>query len=166
MDETVERRPASAGRSLLAAAGFAAAVIAVAAVGGAAASGSGEVYAGLELPPWAPPAWLFGPVWTVLYAAVALAGWLVWRASGLRGAPAFFAAYALQLLLNAAWTPLFFGAGLYVAAFVDIAALAVAVAAAVVLGRRHSLAAAVALAPYLLWVVFAAALNLAILTAN
>ena len=166
MDETVERHPASAGRSVLAAAGFAAAVIAVAAVGGIAASGSGAVYASLELPAWAPPAWLFGPVWTVLYVAVALAGWLVWRASGLAGAPAFFAVYALQLVLNAAWTPLFFGAGLYGAAFADIVALAAAVAAAAVLGRRHSLTATVLLVPYLLWVVFAAALNLAIVAAN
>ncbi|MFJ9554453.1 TspO/MBR family protein [Nocardiopsis sp. NPDC101807] len=166
MEKTVERRRASPGRSVLAAAGFAAALVAVAAVGGAAASGSGAVYAELELPAWAPPAWLFGPVWTALYVMIALAGWLVWRASGLAGASAFFAVYALQLVLNAAWTPLFFGAGLYFAALVDIAALAVAVAAAIALGRRHSTAAALLLVPYLLWVVFAAALNLAIAVAN
>jgi tryptophan-rich sensory protein len=166
MEETVERRRAPLGRSVLAAAGFAAAVAVVAAVGGVAASGSGAVYAGLELPAWAPPAWLFGPVWTALYVVIALAGWLVWRASGLPGAPAFFTVYALQLVLNAAWTPLFFGAGLYAAALADIAALAVAVAAAIALGRRHSTAAALMLVPYLLWVLFAAALNLAIAVAN
>jgi len=166
MGERARRREVPVGRSVLAAVGFAAAVAVVAAVGGAAASGSGEVYAGLELPSWAPPAWLFGPVWTVLYAAIALAGWLVWRASGIAGARAFFAVYALQLVLNAAWTPLFFGAGLYAAALADIAVLAAAVAAATVLARGHSRGAVALLVPYLLWVVFAAALNLAILVAN
>ncbi|WP_017586875.1 TspO/MBR family protein [Nocardiopsis ganjiahuensis] len=164
MEKTVRTTPAPS-RSLPAAAGFAAAVLATALVGGVAAAGSGGVYARLDLPAWAPPAWLFSPVWIALYVCVAVAGWLVWRAAE-EGVAAFLAVYALQLLLNAAWTPLFFGAALYGAALVDIVLLAAAVAVTLLLALRHSRAAALLLAPYLAWVVFAAALNAAIWAAN
>ncbi len=164
MDKTV-RTTSEPRRSLLAAAGFSVAVLATALVGGVAAAGSGGVYARLELPAWAPPAWLFSPVWITLYVCVAVAGWLVWRAAA-EGTAAFLAFYALQLVLNAAWTPLFFGAALYGIALADIVLLAVAVAVTLVLARRHSGVAALLLAPYLVWVVFAAALNAAIWAAN
>lgn len=165
MQNTVRTTPAPR-RSLLAAVGFTAAVLATALVGGAAAAGSGDVYARLELPAWAPPAWLFSPVWIALYVLIAVAGWLVWRAAGPQGAAAFLGVYVLQLLLNAVWTPLFFGAELYGFALVDIVLLAVAVAATLLLAWRHSRVAALLFAPYLAWVAFAAALNAAIWAAN
>ncbi|GHC86392.1 hypothetical protein GCM10007079_29680 [Nocardiopsis terrae] len=165
MESTVRTAPAPR-RSLLAAVCFAAAVLATALVGGLAAAGSAGVYTDLELPAWAPPAWLFSPVWIALYVLVAVAGWLVWRAAGTRGAASFLAVYAVQLVLNAAWTPLFFGAALYGVALADIALLTAAVAATLLLALRHSRAAALLFAPYLAWVAFATALNAAIWAAN
>ncbi|WP_017583202.1 TspO/MBR family protein [Nocardiopsis valliformis] len=165
MESSVRTTP-EPGHSLMAAAAFAVAVLATALVGGSAAAGSGDVYARLDLPAWAPPSWLFSPVWIVLYVLIGVAGWLVWRAAGTQGAMVFLAVYTLQLLLNAAWTPLFFGAGLYGLAFVDIVLLAVAVAVTLLLAWRHSRTAALLLAPYLAWVCFAAALNAAIWAAN
>lgn len=142
---------------------FLAAVTAVAAVGGLAAGSAGRTYAGLELPPFAPPSWLFGPVWTVLYVMIAVAGWLVWRASGWSLALTLWSA---QLLLNLAWTPLFFAADLYVWALLDIVVLLVLVAWTAATFRRTSGPAAALMVPYLLWVGFATALNAAIVVLN
>lgn len=154
------------GRSVVAAICFAVAVLATALVGGLAAAGSGGVYAELEVPTWAPPSWLFSPVWTALYVLIAVAGWLVWRAAGLAGAKTFFVVYVLQLVLNALWTPLFFALGLYGAALIEIVFLDAAVAATIVLAWRHSRLAALLLVPYLAWSLFATALNTAIWLLN
>ncbi|GAA1396935.1 TspO/MBR family protein [Catellatospora coxensis] len=150
------RRPAAQWWAL---AGFFAAVIAVALVGSLAVARPADDYAALARPGWAPPSWLFGPVWTVLYAMIAVAGWLVWRRAG--WGPAMWA-YTLQLVLNAIWTPLFFGAGQRGLAFADIVALWLAIAATVLLFRRISALAAWLLVPYWLWVTFAGALNFTI----
>lgn len=151
------------GRDVLALLPFAAAVAAVAVLGGIAAGSSAQTYRALDLPPFAPPSWLFGPVWTVLYVAIAVAGWLAWRAGvGATG----LAAWVAQLLLNLAWTPLFFAADRYGWALADIVALLVAIVAVMVLFARASRAAAWLLAPYLLWVGFATALNAAIVILN
>ncbi|WP_328453222.1 TspO/MBR family protein [Amycolatopsis sp. NBC_00438] len=144
-------------------AGFLAAVAVVAVVGGLAASSSRAVYAGLEQPPWAPPSWLFGPVWTVLYLLIAVSGWWYWRAGGTRGG---FTWYAVGLVLNAAWTPLFFAAGAYTLALVEIVLLDVAVAGAVAVFWRRSRVAAALQIPYLAWTLFATALNTAIVVLN
>ena len=69
----------------------------------------GEWYERLNKPSWRPPNRLFAPVWTVLYVMIAVSGWLVWREVGFAGAALPLTVYALQLVLNAAWTPLFFG---------------------------------------------------------
>jgi tryptophan-rich sensory protein len=142
---------------------FGLAVAAAALVGALAASGASAQYAALDRPGWAPPAWLFGPVWTVLYATIALAGWLVWRR---RGAHRSLAPYAVQLVLNAAWAPLFFGAGAYGWALVEVVALWLVVAVTVGAFWRPSRAAALLLVPYWLWVTYAAALNAAIWLLN
>lgn len=142
---------------------FLAAVAVVAAVGGLAAGSAGQTYRALELPPFAPPSWLFGPVWTVLYVMIAVAGWLVWRASGWSLALTLWSA---QLLLNLAWTPLFFAADLYVWALLDIVVLLGLVAWTAAAFRRTSGPAAALLVPYLLWVGFATALNAAIVVLN
>ncbi|MGV9775507.1 TspO/MBR family protein [Streptosporangium sp. NPDC003464] len=142
---------------------FAAALVLVAAVGSLSAVDAGGEYLALERPPWAPPQWLFGPAWTVLYIMIAISGWLAWSARGWTPA---LGVYAAQLALNAAWTPLFFGAGRYGLAFAEIVVLWAAIVATVVLFRPISRAAAWLLVPYLLWVTYAASLNFAIWRLN
>ncbi|WP_404816083.1 TspO/MBR family protein [Streptomyces thermolineatus] len=144
---------------------FLALSFAAAAVGALSSSGSGAVYASLDRPSWAPPSWLFGPVWTVLYALVGTSAWLVQRARG-RRARTELGLWGVQLLLNAAWTPLFFGARQYGLAFADVCLLLLTAGATAVLFRRVRPAAGYLLVPYLLWVAFAAALNLSIWVAN
>ncbi|MFI5586480.1 TspO/MBR family protein [Amycolatopsis sp. NPDC051758] len=144
-------------------AGFVAVVAVVAAVGSLAATQSRAVYEGLNQPAWAPPGWLFGPVWTVLYLLIAVSGWLFWRAGGTRRE---FAWYAAGLVLNAAWTPLFFAAGAYTVALVEIVALDLVVAATALVFRRRSPAAAALQLPYLAWTLFATSLNAAIVVLN
>jgi tryptophan-rich sensory protein len=160
MTLSLRRRPA---RPWLALAGFAAAVFVAAAIGGLGVSGTATEYQSLQQPAWAPPSWLFGPVWTVLYAMIALAGWLVWRRVGFT-APLWL--YAAQLVLNAIWTPLFFGAGQYGLAFADIVLMWLLIGATVVSFWRVRRDAAVLLLPYWAWVTYASALNLAIWLLN
>jgi tryptophan-rich sensory protein len=80
----------------------------------------GGWYAALNKPEWNPPSWIFGPVWTLLYLLMAVAAWRVWRRDGWRWPLRF---YFVQLALNAAWTPVFFGAHRIGLALVVIAAL-------------------------------------------
>jgi tryptophan-rich sensory protein len=74
----------------------------------------------LKKPSWRPPNRLFAPVWTVLYLTIAVSGWLIWREAGFASAGLPLAVYAAQLVLNAAWTPLFFGLHRPDLGFVDI----------------------------------------------
>lgn len=158
MTERVSRR-----NPWLVLAGFLGVVAVVAVVGGLAASSAKDVYGRLELPPWAPPSSLFGPVWTVLYVMIALAGWYYWRTDGeTRG----FAAYGIGLLANLLWTPLFFEGGAAQAALVDIIVLDVVVIVTIVLFTRRSKLAAALLVPYLGWILYATALNTAIIALN
>lgn len=142
---------------------FVAAVTVVAGVGGLAASGSQATYRALELPPYAPPSWLFGPVWSVLYLLIGVAGWLLWRD---RGWDRTLWLWTAQLVLNLAWTPLFFAADLYTVALVEILVLDAAVATLVVWAWRGTRTAAWLLVPYLAWVLFATALNAGIVVLN
>lgn len=121
--------------------------------------GTTERYAELQQPGWAPPSWLFGPVWTVLYAMIAVSGWLVWRRTGWSKE---LIPYAVQLVLNAIWTPLFFGADAIGLALAEILLLWAAIAWTVITFRRVSRPATLLLLPYWAWVTFAAALNAAI----
>ena len=116
----------------------------------------GEWYASLRKPSWNPPSWIFGPVWTALYTMMAVAAWLVWRRGGPRRA---LALYGVQLALNAAWTPIFFGLKMPGPAFVEILLLLAAIVITARAFARTSLAAALLLAPYIAWVAFAAFLN-------
>ncbi|GHJ14435.1 TspO/MBR family protein [Micromonospora sp. AKA38] len=143
--------------------GFGAATFAAAAIGGLGVRGTSAEYQSLEQPAWAPPSWLFGPVWTVLYALIAIAGWLVWRRVGF--GPALWA-WCVQLVLNAVWTPLFFGAGRYGLAFAEIVLMWLAIGVTVALFRRVSRPATLLMLPYWAWVTFAAALNFAIWRLN
>ncbi|GGJ94098.1 putative TspO/MBR-related protein precursor [Pilimelia anulata] len=147
------------GPALGALAVFAAACAAVALLGGLASADAGVEYAALRRPGWAPPSWLFGPVWTVLYAMIAVAGWRAWRAAG---AGPHLWPYGVQLALNAAWTPVFFGANAYGPAIAVIALLWLAIGATVRAFRPVDRWAALLLLPYWAWVTFAAGLNVAI----
>ncbi|MET8350136.1 MULTISPECIES: TspO/MBR family protein [unclassified Micromonospora] len=163
METSQDVPPTTGRRSRWALACFAAAVFVAAAIGGLGVRGTTDEYAGLRQPDWAPPSWLFGPVWTVLYALIAVAGWLVWRRVGF--GPALWA-WTAQLVLNAIWTPLFFGAGQYGLAFAEIVAMWLAIGLTVALSARVSRVAAALLLPYWAWVTFAAALNLSIWRLN
>ncbi len=156
---TTTRAPALDRRDLLGLLGFGAAVVAVAAIGGVAAGSAADTYAALELPPFAPPSWLFGPVWTVLYATVAVAGWLVWRRYRWDRS---LTVYAVQLVLNMAWTPLFFAGDRYGLALVEILLLLASIGWLLALCRRRVRSAALLLLPYAAWVAFATALNASI----
>lgn len=122
-------------------------------------------YAAADKAPWSPPNWVFGPVWTALYTAMAVAAWLVWRSRS-PGSRAALVVYGVQLVLNLAWTPVFFGlypvwgsAALWLALGIIIA-LVLAVAATVLLFGPIRRAAGLLMLPYLSWVIFAASLNL------
>jgi benzodiazapine receptor len=119
----------------------------------------GEWYAALKKPSWNPPPWIFGPVWSALYAMMAVAAWLVWRRGGFAAQRRPLTFFLVQLLLNAAWTPLFFGLHWPGVAFAEIVLLWMAIAATLVAFRPVSRAAAWLLVPYLAWVSFAAVLN-------
>ena len=137
-----------------------------AALGARASISASSFYADLALPAWAPPASLFGPVWTALYAMMALAAFLVWRQRGWRAAAPALRLYLLQLGINALWSWLFFGWKLGALAFADILLLlALIVATLVAFWRVHKLAACLLL-PYLAWVSFASVLNYAVWQAN
>ncbi len=123
-------------------------------------------YPRLVKPWWNPPAQVFGPVWTALYAAMALAAWMVWRRRGFRGASAAFGWFALQLTLNALWSPLFFGLRSPGAGLADIVLLWAAIAPTIVAFWKASRLAGMLLVPYWLWVTFAGALNFTIWRLN
>jgi benzodiazapine receptor len=146
-------------QDLLALAASALATTTVAGVGSAASIRAKEDYATLRQPSWAPPGWVFGPVWTVLYTMMTLAAWLVWRAEPREAGRPALRAYAAQLGLNALWSPLFFGLGKRGAALVDSGLLWGAIVATIRLFARRSPVAAALLAPYLAWATFATALN-------
>lgn len=151
----------------LALAVFLVAVLIVAVSGSLAATSSRSVYEGLTQPAWAPPGWLFGPVWTVLYLLIAASGWAFWRAAGSwRAGRGELGVYAAGLVLNALWTPLFFAGGLPGVALAEIVLLDIVVIANIALFRRRSPVAAWLLLPYLVWILFATALNAAIVVLN
>lgn len=126
----------------------------------------GDWYAALRKPAWNPPNWVFGPVWSTLYLLMAIAAWLVWRKGGIGAPGGALALFGAQLMLNTAWSALFFGLRSPAAALVDIAALWVAIAATIVAFSRTSPAASWIMAPYIVWVTFAGALNFAIWRLN
>lgn len=164
-------RGAGTGAQVIALLLFLGASALVAALGGlATADNVNGWYAAADKAPWSPPNWVFGPVWTLLYTAMAVAAWLVWRSRPTGSLTpekrAALTAYAIQLVLNLLWTPVFFG--LYPAigtpalwiAFVIIVALAVAVSVTILLFGPISRTAGLLMLPYLSWIVFASSLNL------
>jgi translocator protein len=123
-------------------------------------------YPTLRKPAWTPPAAVFGPVWTFLYVLMAVAAWRIWRRRAAPGAPAALSLFGAQLLLNTAWSGLFFGLRQPDWAFFEVVLLWLAVLATALVFGRQDRKAGWLLAPYLAWVSFAAALNLAIWQLN
>jgi benzodiazapine receptor len=133
---------------------------------GAMAVKTGGWYAALNKPAWNPPSWVFGPVWTVLYVLIGLAGYFAWIRGGRDGRAKAFAVYGAQLIANGLWTPLFFGLQRPGLALVDLIVLWFLIAICIILFAKRSRPAAWLLAPYILWVSFAGALNAAICVLN
>jgi tryptophan-rich sensory protein len=128
--------------------------------------GPGSWYASIAKPAWTPPGWVFGPVWTVLYALIGIAGWLAWEASAGKPRLLPFAVFAAQLVLNGLWSWLFFGLRRPDLALVDIVLMLALIGANLALFARLRGVAGALLVPYLLWVAFATALNAAIWRLN
>ena len=148
------------------------ATFAAAAVGAVAAVDAASFYAQLSKPAWAPPAGVFGPVWSVLYALMAVAAWLVWRpVSSTAGSTARSRAVALglfgmQLAANALWSWLFFAWHRGALAAVEVLVLLALIVATFVAFWRISRPAALLLVPYLVWVSYASVLTWAVLRSN
>jgi benzodiazapine receptor len=124
-------------------------------------------YASLTKPSWTPPNWVFPVVWTVLYVMMGVSLWLLWdRAVDTGGRRTAITLFFLQLVLNAAWSPVFFGLHHTRAALVIIVLLAAAIAATMLAAWRTHRIAAWLLAPYLVWVVYATTLNTGIVALN
>ena len=172
----------SAGALALGLVGFLILCFGVAALGAVSAAHSVRTwYPTLVKPHFAPPNWVFAPVWTVLYATMAVCAWMIWKTprrrsrrgslrspKDMQGAARVdaLAIFYVQLFLNLIWTPIFFQLHrLLVSAIVSMA-LWVAIAATIILFWRVRALAAAMLLPYLGWVTFATALNLALLRRN
>jgi len=123
-------------------------------------------YGALSRPSWAPPPAIFGPVWTLLYALMAIAAWRVWRDAGFANAGAALTIFIVQLVLNGAWSWLFFSLQKGLWAMADIVALWCAIALTLLLFARRDRPAALMLVPYLAWVTFAACLNYSVWQRN
>lgn len=123
----------------------------------------GAWYAQLTKPSFNPPGWIFGPVWTLLYILIAIAGWRSWQRERAGGAMKLWWA---QLVLNFLWSPFFFSAHRTGLALVVIVLLLVTILAFIVAARRHDAVSSFLFAPYALWVAFASLLNAAIFALN
>lgn len=157
-------------RNVLAGLGFAAASFGAAAFGGLAMRGKGRPdgawYQALDKPSFQPPSWLFAPVWSALYGAIAYSGYRIYQSPDSPERSTALKLWATQLALNAAWTPTFFGARRPGLALGDIAALDAAATAYVVVAAKVDKRAAQILAPYLAWLGFATVLNASIVVKN
>ncbi|MEM8884578.1 MAG: TspO/MBR family protein [Planctomycetota bacterium] len=118
----------------------------------------------LARPSWMPPGWVFGVVWSVLYTLMGIAAWMVWDKGEGRQRP--LTLWGVQLVLNAAWTPLFFGARQIFPALILIAVLWFVLLTTILAFRRASGIAAALLLPYLVWITIATALNFEIWRLN
>ena len=119
----------------------------------------GGWYAQLIKPSFAPPNWLFGPVWTMLFLMMAVALYIIWISRSDKGKRAAFATFALQLSLNIAWSAVFFGGHMILGGFLVIIALWIAIALTIYRFKIVSPIAAWLMVPYLCWVTFAGVLN-------
>jgi benzodiazapine receptor len=150
-----------ASRQILGLLGWLAASFAAAAIGAVASVAASAFYGQLVRPGWAPPPWLFAPVWTILYVLMGVAAWLVWRVRGFKAARAALVLFIVQLGANALWSWVFFVWHQGGLAVVEVLVLWCLIVATAVSFRRHDPIAAGLLLPYLAWVTFASALTFA-----
>lgn len=155
------RSPLAQGLGLL---GWLAAALATGAVGAIASVEAASFYARLVKPAWAPPAGVFGPVWTTLYVLMGVAAWLVWRAPGAKRLALVL--FVVQLAANALWSWLFFAWHQGALASLEVLVLLALIVATMTAFARVSRAAALLLAPYLAWVAFAAVLTAVVWRGN
>ena len=139
---------------------------AAAAVGAVASAQAASFYLQLSRPTWAPPPSVFGPVWSILYALMAVAAWLVWRQpnEGRHALP--IALFVTQLAVNALWSWLFFAWHLGAGAFADVLVLLALIAATIIAFWRARPLAGILLLPYFAWVSFASALTWSVWQSN
>ena len=156
----------SASQQVLGLVGWLLVSFAAAGVGGIASARAGAFYQELSRPGWAPPASVFGPVWSALYLLMGVAAWLVWRERGVRQARTALGLFLLQLLANALWTWLFFAWRQGGLALGEILVLWVLIVATIVAFWRIRRLAALLLLPYLGWVSFASCLTYAVWQRN
>ena len=139
---------------------------AAASVGVITSARAASFYGQLTQPPWAPPAWLFGPMWSVLYVLMAVAAWLVWRDHGLSGARFALGVFVVQLVANALWSWLFFVLRRGALSVAEIVVLWLLILATILAFWPLHRLAALMLVPYLAWVSVASVLTLSLWRAN
>jgi tryptophan-rich sensory protein len=127
---------------------------------------TGAWYHGLAKPSWTPPGWLFGPVWTLLYIAMAVAAWIVSRKGKLSKVWLPLLVYIIQLVLNALWSWIFFGRQQIGLALADIICLLIVIVLTTMMFWKCHRGAGLLMLPYILWVAFATALNFEIWRLN
>jgi translocator protein len=146
-------------RQIVGLAGWLLVCFAAAGIGAIASADAGTFYLRLSRPGWAPPAWLFAPVWTALYTLMGVSAWLVWRAHGFKAHRTALVLFILQLAANSLWTWIFFSWHQGAMALIEILLLWCLIVATVASFWRIHRLAAVLLFPYLAWVTFATALT-------
>lgn len=156
--------PRSLAAQLVGLLGWLLAAFAAGAVGAVASVNAASFYAQLSKPSWAPPAWVFGPVWSALYVLMGVAAWLVWRSPGSKGMA--LRLFGAQLAANALWSWLFFAWHQGALAAVEVLVLLMLIGATATAFWRISRYAVLLLVPYLLWVSFASVLTWAIWRGN
>ena len=139
---------------------------AAASVGVITSARAASFYGQLTQPPWAPPAWLFGPMWSVLYVLMAVAAWLVWRDHGFSGAQFALGVFVGQLVANALWSWLFFVLRRGALSVAEIVVLWLLILATILAFWPLHRLAALMLVPYLAWVSIASALTWSLWRAN
>lgn len=137
-----------------------------AAIGAVASIEATAFYNQLTQPNWAPPPWVFGPVWMILFALMGIAAWLAWCSGGLHRNRQAFTFFLMQLTFNALWSWLFFAWHHGFFALMDIFVLWLLIAATIISFWRVRPLAGALLIPYLLWVSFASALNYSVWQLN
>jgi len=159
-------RISTLGTSLLGLAFWLLVSFAAGAIGAVASADAGDFYAQLVRPSWAPPSWLFAPVWSVLYCLMGVSAWLVWRERRPSAGAWPYVLFFAQLAANALWTWLFFAWQKGAWATIDIVGLLLLITLTLVSFRAIKPLAAWLLLPYLAWVGFATALTLSIWQLN
>lgn len=123
-------------------------------------------YQDIAKSPLNPPDWVFGPVWTILYTMIAVSLWMLWERRTHPLAKPAIVLFMIQLVGNYLWSPVFFGLGQFMGAFILIVGIDIAIIATIIATRRVYKPAAYLLVPYLLWGLFATHLTYYVMAHN